>query len=216
MKKAIIFDLDGVLVDSQPLHFEVDILTLRQLGIDANLEFVQKYAGMASVDRWKKYKHDLGLPDDPLALQKSCAKVLGKALSESELSPTENSEELLRFLKEKGLSLSVASSSSVEFVNNMLAKLNFSGYFDFIISGENLECSKPAPDIFFLAAKTHGLDVSECAVIEDSENGAAAANAANIFCVGYSNPSSGSQNLGIADIVITDFMELIKNDSWLD
>ncbi|MNN93654.1 Beta-phosphoglucomutase [compost metagenome] len=80
-----------------------------------------------------------------------------------------------------------------------------------IVSGFEVEKSKPFPDVFLRAAEQLGVPTSECVVIEDSTHGISAAKAANIFCIGYQNPM-GKQNLSQADRIIEDFSELLKSD----
>ena len=216
MKKAIIFDMDGVLIDSQPLHFEVDIRVLQQFGYPATLQDVEKYAGMSNPDRWAKYKRDYDLQATENELIEAHIIALKNLFDSKEgLKPIKGIVQLLQMLKEKDLQMSVASSSSYDFVHMVLDKLKISEYFDIIVSGEDMEKSKPAPDIFLATARKHNVSVEDCVVIEDSHNGVSAAKAANIFCIGYINKTSGEQNISKADIIINDFHKLVQDSNWL-
>lgn len=211
MFKAVIFDLDGVLVDSQPFHFDVDIEVLGAFGYACTLEQAQKYAGMALDTRIDCYINDLGVTVSVRDFKACHIVKIMELLEKSSLRPAAGVVGLLSLLKEKRIPMSVASSSSPAFINKMLEKLEIAGYFDFIVSGENMPRGKPAPDIFLAASKMHGLPAADCAVIEDSSSGVAAAKAAGAFCVGYINPTSGEQDLSAADLTVHDFAQLIEN-----
>lgn len=216
MYQAVIFDMDGVLVDSQPFHFIVDQAVLRENGVSVPLYVVHSYAGMSNPNRFAKYKKDFGITASVEEITKTHFDIISNQLSESNLTVTRGIPELLSMLKENGYKISVASSSSYDFIYKMLDKLDIRHYFDFVISGEDMPNSKPAPDIFLHAAKLHGCDPSECIVIEDSSLGVSAAVAAGIKCIGYKNESSGEQDLSKADMIINDFCELTKNLDWLN
>jgi len=214
-KKAVIFDLDGVLVNSQPFHYDVDIATLKAFGANLPLDEAKKLAGMALVDRVNKYIKYFTLTVTPNEIMKLHVTTMLNLLETTVLKPIYGIIDVLLLLKQNGVAMSVASSSSLIFISKMLDKLGISQFFDFIVSGEDMANGKPAPDIFLFSAKKHGFNVSECVVVEDSENGVLAAKAANIFCVGYSNPTSGEQNLSKADIIINNYSQLVENNSWL-
>jgi len=210
--KAVIFDMDGVLVDSQPLHFEADRLVLENCGVSGfDPEIVQKYAGVSVADKWAGYKKDLLIQTDVKKLVEMYSEISEGLIDTSDLMASKFAADVLKSFKERGISRSVASSSSPSFIRRMLEKIGLGGseFFDFIISGENMERGKPAPDIFLAAVERHGISAEECVVVEDSSNGVKAAVAAGIRCVGYINASSGEQDLSLADFTIENFRELI-------
>lgn len=215
MYKAVIFDLDGVLVDSQPFHFVVDQAVLAKNGVFVPLEVVHGYAGMANQNRFVKYKNDFSITTSVEELIQTHIETIAELLDKSDLSVVDGIPELLSMLKQKGFKISVASSSSYDFIYKMLDKLGIRDYFDPVISGEDMKNSKPAPDIFLHAARVQGCEPSECIVIEDSAVGVAAAVAAGIKCIGYQNPTSGEQDLSGADMIIDDFSVLTENSDWL-
>ena len=215
MKKAVIFDMDGVLVDSQPFHFEMDRAVLAACGHEVPQTVVERYAGMASHNRWAKYKNDLALAqsvDELVAMQTA---TMMARLDETDFHPISGIPELLAMLRAKGLRLAVASSSSYEFVCNMLDKLGICDAFAQIVSGEDMRNSKPAPDIFLYAAKKLDCLPADCVVVEDSANGVRAAVAAEIDCVAYRNVTSGEQDLTGASRIVTAYAELLADVSWL-
>ncbi|MDR2904294.1 MAG: HAD family hydrolase [Clostridiales bacterium] len=215
MKKAVIFDMDGVLVDSQPFHFEVDRITLCECGFPATPDEVKPYAGMATVDRFTKYKKDYAIPKDVSDIINICEKVRTGLLKTAQFEPIDGIPALLRSLKERKIKTAVASSSSDALIGLILDALGIRAYFDVLLSGENMPHSKPAPDIFLAAAEKLGCSPDESIVIEDSTNGVAAAKNANMRCVGFYNPNSGNQDISKADMIIDRFQTLLDDDAWL-
>jgi HAD superfamily hydrolase (TIGR01509 family) len=208
--KAVIFDMDGVLVDSQPLHFDTDVAVLKELGVaDADVSTVTPYAGMSNADRWAKYKRDFDLAPEVADIIAVHARIIAEMLQTQEIRAIDGVEELLKRLTERGVSCSVASSSSYDFVFSMLDKINLRKYFSIVVSGEDLTNSKPAPDIFLKTLSMHSVNKDEAVIIEDSANGVRAAVAAGIRCIGYRNASSGEQDLSGADIIISEFKGLV-------
>ncbi|MDR1209884.1 MAG: HAD-IA family hydrolase [Clostridiales bacterium] len=207
---GVIFDMDGVLCDSQPFHFESDARTLAIFGAVADAAGVAAYAGMASENRWNKFIADFGLAASPADLIAAHDRIKAEMLERVIFEPTRGSRELIAALREDGARLALASSSSYSFIGRMLENIGLAGAFDAVISGEGLTRGKPFPDIFLLAAGRIGVPPERCAVVEDSANGVRAAKSAGMFCVGYQNPTSGAQDLSAADIIVKDFMELIR------
>jgi len=215
MRKAVIFDMDGVLADSQPFHFEVDQAVLAACGHDVPLAVVQQYAGMSNPNRWAKYKADFALAKSVEALIALHVATIMARLDAAELQAIPGVHELLAMLKKRGLRLAVASSSSYDFIYKMLDKIGIRDAFTHIVSGEDMQNSKPAPDIFLHAAKMLDCATEDCVVVEDSASGVRASVAAGIACVGYRNLNSGVQDLTGADWVVEDFAALVDAAEWL-
>jgi HAD superfamily hydrolase (TIGR01509 family) len=116
--------------------------------------------------------------------------------------------DLMKDLHQNGMKLIIASSSPSEAIQEVLETLYIQEYFDGYVSGMMVENSKPAPDIFLLAAKHLSVEPSECIVIEDSYHGITAAVAANITSIGFINPNSGKQDLSKADMLVEGFDEV--------
>jgi len=216
MTRAVIFDMDGVLVDSQPFHFDVDRAVLASCGRETALEVVQNYAGMSNVNRWTKYKRDFGLKASVETLIATHVRIIMEQLDAAALQAIPHIPALLDMLKAQDLRLAVASSSSYDFIYKMLDKLGIRGVFDIVLSGEDMPNSKPAPDIFLRAADMLECAADECVVIEDSASGVQAAGAAKIRCVGFRNVNSGAQDLTGAALIVDDFADLLNNTTWLE
>ncbi len=215
MITSVLFDMDGVLLDSQPMHYDADIATLGNFGVEISASDVEKYAGTTNLDRYKKFREEYGMHasvDEMVSFREQC---IMKFVKEYPLEPIDGVVNLLKSVKSIGLKTAVASSSSYDFIYAVLERLNIREYFDDVVSGEDMENGKPAPDIFIETARVLNSEPKECVVVEDSHNGVLAGVRAGMKVVGYVNPSSGIQDLTIASVVIDDFNKIdgvyIKN-----
>jgi HAD superfamily hydrolase (TIGR01509 family) len=116
--------------------------------------------------------------------------------------------ELLLKLQKASIPTAVASSSPMEFIKVIINNLNLNNYFQFLLSGDEVEHGKPAPDIYLTAAKRLDVLPSDCFVLEDSHNGATAAKRAGMTCIGFQNPNSGKQDLSIADVLVNTITQI--------
>ncbi len=216
MIQTVIFDLDGVIIDSEPVHFKLEKQMLEELKIAISFEEHCSYVGMSPENMWETIvnKHNLSHCAQDLVRKKHQLYV--EYLSEEKnLYPIPGVAELIEDLHKNNFKLIVASSSHAEVINAVLEKFNLSDFFAARVSGTELAHSKPHPEIFLKAAEVANCPSRECVVIEDSENGVTAAKAAGMKCIGFLNPNSGAQNLNKADVIIKSFKELnvefIKN-----
>ena len=210
--KAVIFDMDGVLIDSQPYHFKADIETMSEYGVVKDQKFYEKFAGTLTSDRMRILK-DLFKLDIPVEeMVKKREDMILEIMAREDIKPVSGIPEFLKSIKNRGLKTAVASSSGYDLIGLILSRLGISEYFDSITSGNDVKRGKPSPDIFLLAAERIGAEPSECLVVEDSENGVRAAKAAGMTALGYVNPTSGNQCLDMADAVTDDFRKVDIND----
>ena len=119
-----------------------------------------------------------------------------------DLQPIKGIPELLANLKKDGIAIGLASSSEKAFIEMVLEELGIRGYFQAVVSGEEVERSKPEPEIFLRAAELLNVDPADCLVLEDSRHGVEAAKRAGMKCIGYQNPNSGPQDLSRADKIV--------------
>jgi len=202
MIQAFIFDMDGVIIDSEPLHFAGDIDTMRHLGGEITQEELERFVGMTNPEMWKIIRAERALVQtvDEIIAYQLAGKI--KALEESAYEPIDGISELLEELKRRGIPVGIASSSAKDFILAVLAKFGIASYFSCVVSGEEVDQGKPAPDVYLEAARQLGADPSRCVVLEDSRNGIIAAKAAGMSCIGYINENSGNQDLSAADRVV--------------
>ena len=206
--KAVIFDMDGVLVDSQPYHFKADIDTMAEYGVIKDQKFYESFAGTLTADRMRTLKEMFGLdvPVEEMTIKRE--NMILDIMGKEDIKPVSGIPEFLRSIKEKGLTTAVASSSDYKLINLILDRLKIAKYFDSVTSGSDVKRGKPSPDVFLLAAERIGIEPAECLVVEDSENGVKAAKAAGMKALGYINPTSGKQDLSLADFITDDFKKI--------
>lgn len=210
--KLVIFDMDGVIVDSEPIHFKSEKESFISLGIVVSKKEHESYVGMDQRGIWKEIKrrHKLFYSEEEL-IEKHI-KILTTYIIKENLKPMDGVIELFDELEKNGIKKAVASSSPRKLIENILKRFGIYENFDFVISGEEVEKGKPEPDIFKQVAYTLGIQSNNAVVIEDSENGVKAAKEAGMKCIGFENPNSGMQNLSMADKVVKNFRELsLKN-----
>lgn len=208
MIKAVIFDMDGVIVDSEPLYFEVDKLLLREYGIEVADADLQKYVGIANpvmcAESIEKYSLSCTLEEmlDRQTLHRN------RLWETKAWEPIPGIPELLQDLKRNGLKIGLASSSSRHQIETVLTGLKLKQFFDAVAGFEDVSKSKPDPGVFLKAAELLDVSPADCLVIEDSENGTKAAKLAGMKCVGYQSPGSVALNLELADTVVRSISEI--------
>ena len=207
MIKAVIFDMDGVIVNSEPAHVEAEKQVLLKYGVKITAEELRDYTGTTAEfefnDLIRKYK--LNTTAETLFNEKE--KILFKLLEEK-TEPTKGVIDLIKNLKRQGLKLGIATSGHRKLAHYYLNKLGLESFFDTVVCAEDITRSKPDPEIFLRAAQRLGMKPFECIVIEDARLGVEAARKAGMKSIGYSNPNSGNQDLSRADWVVSDFAKL--------
>lgn len=207
MIKGVIFDNDGVIVDSEPLHHLAEKKTMQPFGIDITKEEYKNYVGIGTRKMFGDWIQKYNLKLNPEDIIPHHEQNLIKIFQER-VEPTPGVVNFILYLFQKNYSLAVASSSQRNLVHVGINKHNLMQYFQIIITGDDVTRLKPAPDVFLLAAQRLKISPTECLVIEDSSVGVQAAKAAGMFCAGYQNINSGDQDLSKADIIFQDFNEL--------
>lgn len=209
MFKAVLFDMDGVIIDSEPIHYKLEREFFGELGIRVGDLEHSSYVGATSRYMWSKIiqKHNLDYPLEEL-IEKERKNYIDYLTSQENVEPMRG---VIKFIKElygNGIKLALASSASRKTIEIVLDKFKLYRYIQTTISGDDIDNGKPAPDIFLYAAGMLGVRAYECLVIEDSKNGVQAAKAAGMKCVGYKNVSFSDQDLSCADMVIKSFNEI--------
>lgn len=203
--------MDGVIIDSELLHKKAYYETFVSLGLEVSEELYKSLTGSSTINVFQKLIAHFNLEEDPneLVLQKR-KRYVNFFENDPNLHLVNGVEDIIKYFYDKGITLILASSSSMENIDRVFNRFNLNQYFTAKISGADLTQSKPHPEIFERAALLGNTAKENCIVIEDSDNGIKAANDAGIFVFGYKNPMAADQNLENADAVITDFKELKK------
>ncbi|MDP9960249.1 HAD family hydrolase [Chryseobacterium lathyri] len=207
--KAVLFDMDGVIVDTEPLHRKAYFATFDELEITVSEDLYTSFTGASTkrVCETLIQKFDLNHTHEAIAgIKRSYFKDYFDNDEEFDLIP--GVRELIQHYKENNIKLILASSATMTTINMVFEKFGLEQYFSGKISGAALKESKPHPEVFLLAAEMAEESVENCMVIEDSTNGILAANRAKIFCAAYRSPHSKNQDYTLADIVVTDYEEL--------
>ena len=208
MINAVIFDLDGVLIDSEPMHCSADNQLLTKLGIETPENYLDRFAGWTDAAMWTAIKADYNITKSIAELKKLQLPIKLKLLQESQFQAMPGAVELLEKIKSDNIPIAIASSSPKLFIEAVLKKIKIEKYFAFLVSGEEVANSKPEPDIFLKASRLLAVNPAECLVVEDSKSGTIAAKRAGMKCIGYQNPNSGNQDLSKADIILGDLKDI--------
>jgi len=205
----IIFDMDGVLLDSEPMHQEIIYETFQLKGIPFDKAYIQTLTGMSAFPMWEKVKRDARRTESVEELMQFHRDYFFKRLPEMKVPLVPHVKEVLEKFKNEGKHLSLASSSGRKLIDIFTQQTNIAHYFEVIMSGDDVQYSKPNPEIFLKVAQWYHLPATQFTVIEDSTNGVKAAKSANMQCIALQNPLSGGQDLSQADSVIHSMQELL-------
>ena len=207
--KCVIFDMDGVIIDSEPLHKKAYYETFEFVGVDVTKELYDSLTGSSTLNAFQKLVKHFNLNNNPEDLVKEKRKrYVNYFENDPNLQLVNGVEHIIKYFYDKGITLILASSSAMVNINRVFDRFNLHQYFKAKISGADLKASKPHPEIFEKAAILGDFPKENCFVIEDSDNGIKAANDAGIFVFGYKNPLVENQTLKNANAVISNYSEL--------
>jgi beta-phosphoglucomutase family hydrolase len=184
MIKGIIFDMDGVISDTQELHATVESRILKKFEIEIPPdEITRRFAGVKTKEFLNELLRKQPQDYDIDGLMKEKWETMAK-LSRGNVKEMPDATGLIKMLHENGFPLAVASASDLKYVSSVLKKLEVENYFKAIIGGDMVSKGKPDPEIFLLAAKKINIEPVNCLVIEDGTNGMEAAKLGGMQCIG--------------------------------
>ncbi len=212
--EAILWDMDGTLSDTEPLHQLAYQQWLARFNVDFSEEDYRQFLGATDrvICETLIDSHKLPVSAEQMMLEKE---ELVLDLLRSQATPRPGVTAVLAAARRYKLKMAVASSSALATIELVLDTLQIRHQFDQLASGEEVEHSKPAPDVFLLAAKRLGVAPETCLVIEDSINGILAAKAAGMKCLAVACESTRYQDHSTADIVLESHEQISIDTSGL-
>lgn len=213
MSKAVIFDMDGVIINSEVLYDEAFRKLVNLEGKELSQEHLNAVRGMEDIEIWKNLIDWYELKESPEYYNERILEdIMVVFEKDPEISAIDGLLTLLEGLKVKGLRLSVASSADLNRIKVIVERLEIRDYFEFLTSADEVSRAKPSPEIYLKAAEKMDLSPSECWVIEDSTNGVKAAKGAGMKCIGFRGPYDTEQDHSLADKQVIEHKEI--NLDW--
>jgi GMP synthase (glutamine-hydrolysing) A subunit len=203
MIKAVIFDMDGLMIDSEPIQSKSFEMILKEHGHEPIFHdngLVQK-VGLKSKENWEFLKERHGFDEDTDTLVEKKRKVYIDILKEN-IKPMPGLFELIKLLKEKKVKLAVASSSNLPQIELVLQELGIFEDFDIVVSGEWVEKSKPHPEIYILTAKQLEVEPKDCVALEDSIVGVISASEAGVKVIAVPTSSTEKEDFSKANLIV--------------
>jgi HAD superfamily hydrolase (TIGR01509 family) len=207
MIKAVIFDMDGVMIDSEPLWERTERLLLARRNIDYSPEYRDLIVGLNQKDSGSLLR-------DTFSLDESVDEIISERIDiltgiyKKELEVVPSLTPLLNELRLSEYLLAVASSSPLSVINFVLDMFSLHQYFDAVVSGECTENGKPHPDIYLHTAERLGVEPSECVAIEDSINGVRSATSAGMYCIAIPDKRLSRGEFARADLIVESMDDL--------
>lgn len=218
MIEAVIFDMDGVIIDSETDYKQIELDMYAEMGLEMSEEDAVKSMGRVTVDWWRELKERFGFEQSPEELAEYENKLYLDFLFSDEKQKTmmEGVDVFLKTLRDKGYRVAIASSSTVPAINRVLELFNLEDAFDVRVSGDHVAVGKPAPDIFLRAAELLAIEPEKCMVIEDSGSGILAAKRAGMQCTAYLSAPEGQVDYHLADYRISHFDRFFETVTVMD
>lgn len=214
MISAVIFDMDGVLIDSEPFWQESEMEVFGRLGLALTREMCMQTMGLRVdevVEYWRRRHTFEGAPAGALE-DAIVGGVVERILAKGEAK--DGTAHALGFFRAKGLRVALASSSAYRLIRAVAERLGLAGEFEVVYSAEEEEYGKPHPGVYLSTARRLGVTPAECVAIEDSFNGVLAAKAARMKCVAVPEPlQRRDPRFSIADAVLDSLAEL-NEETW--
>lgn len=212
--KAVIFDLDGVIIDSEPIHLEVLNEICIQWGNPYTADDYAQYLGKTYKEIWSMVKKRYNVDFDVEEMVRFYNRRLTEYFKNADRLPiVKGIPELLSVLKQEGILCAIGSASSRVNIDLTLEHIKNRDCFCVVVSGDDAVNGKPAPDIYLTAAEKMGIEPKDCAVIEDTTPGILAALRAGMYCIAYANVTSGKQDYSGANKIILSMYDIIADGS---
>ena len=219
--EAVFFDLDGLLADTEDVHYKSYNIVAEHLGIALSKKYMQSFYGIATSENILMIMKDFNIKhhsyEDILKLRYDSYHSL---IKETPLSPMEGAEVCIEKIRTKGLKSGLVTSSMKDHALTVLKNIskhfnatgNLAGFFNVMVFGSEITHLKPEPDIYTEAARRLNIDPAKCAALEDSEAGVISAKRAGLFVVAVPNQHTNGQNFGMADLSTASLLDVAGMD----
>lgn len=210
--KAVIFDADGLLIDSEPLWDKTREEFAHTYGKEVTAGFHDRFRGMGMKEVLTRLQNEWNLPGEVPSLIQEFRETFYSLALGGELKLMPGTEKLIKELVEKGKKLAVATGGHTqEKMMAILERFGLATHFDLVISSDQVQNGKPAPDIFLFTASQLQLPKEQCVIVEDAVNGIQAAKAAGMTVIGVQRDDAVRKQLeeNNADITVTSLEELV-------
>ena len=209
--KTVIFDMDGVLVDSEPLYADAWIQVYKEIGIGIDHDYYfSKICGKHGLISTRMVleefcRHEENIDKKNLNFRKE---QISAALVKERISPMPGAVQLVSTLSAKGYKLGLSTTSLMVCASSIISHIGLDGKFRVMHAGDYVKHGKPHPEVYLITAKMLEAEPEECVVIEDSKSGMIAAKAAQMKVIGVLNGRNKREDLVIADVVVNGLKEI--------
>ncbi|MGD9125908.1 MAG: HAD family phosphatase [Planctomycetia bacterium] len=200
--KAVIFDMDGVLVDSYEAHLESWLVMARENGQSFTREHFDTVFGRTSFEIIAELWENCSFTQDEMLEMDDRKELIFRKILEKDFPAMPGIKKLIPSLAEAGFRLAVGSSGPPENVEFVLNELGLKDHFDAVVTGRDVTRGKPDPEVFLTAAKKLSVDPSRCVVVEDAPPGISAAHAGGMQCIGLASTGRTPEMLSEAEKVV--------------
>ena len=206
LKKAVIFDMDGVISDTEWIYVDKVLEVLREEGINVTGDDIHDVFGTNMLLIFIQLKERFGLEGEPEDYKNRVHFLRDEHVRTHGIQPMEGAVELIGKLKAAGIPIAVASSANRKIIERTLGAFSVLEMIDAVASGAELKRGKPAPDVYLEAARLLGVSPSDCMVIEDTAPGVEGAKSAGMECIAFQPEKAVKMDLSKADRIMTSFV----------
>lgn len=208
MIKALVFDMDGVIIDSEPIHIDLTVQVVRDVGKEPTDSEIYEFIGVRNEEMWATLIERHGITETVEQLIERQNKYLYQRFFDEKLEPIDGIEDLMKSAKKNGMKIALATSSPRFLAEHILKNIGLIQYFDALVTADDVSNGKPHPEIYQKAAQALGVKPEYCIAIEDGEKGIQSAKNAGMICIAFKNPNSGNQDTTKADFVVSSIREI--------
>jgi HAD superfamily hydrolase (TIGR01509 family) len=213
--EAVIFDFDGVLIDSELLWTKADRRMLASHHISYSGGDRHLFTGRSQADAAEIFIKKFGMRLPRVMVIEQRLASLEEVYSEIEPQLMPGAEQLIKAIHQEGIKLAIASGTPKRIIEAIIKRRNLADFFGAVVSSDEVKRGKPSPDVYLYAASKINAIPEKCVVFEDAQSGALAAKSAGMFCIAVPNEHTKAQDFSMADLIISRLdettLETIKN-----